>query len=113
RPRRRCGDRDAPSLGFWARIHGRSSVVDLAEFVDSTGEIENALRRRRLARVDVGEDSDVAHALDRARAVADHTSDVADHEDTFRSRNESRSRVKLDAPKGEPGARPRLHGRAL
>jgi hypothetical protein len=40
-------------------VHGGCAVVDLADFVDLTGEFENAFGGGRFARVNVGENSDV------------------------------------------------------
>src|SRR6478735_65964 len=44
------------------------AVVHLADLVGAAGVVEDALGRRRLARVDVGHDSDVARALERELA---------------------------------------------
>ena len=53
-------DGDA-ALGFlFHEVHGGGTVVDLADFVDLAGEFENALGGRGLARIDVGENADVA-----------------------------------------------------
>ena len=41
-------------------VDGGGAVVDLAHFVDLAGEFENALGGRRFARIDVGENADVA-----------------------------------------------------
>ena len=40
-----------------------SAIVDLTDFIGDARVIEDALRRRRLARIDVGHDSDVARLL--------------------------------------------------
>ena len=50
-----------PRSGFLLHeVHGGCAVVDLADFVDLAGELENALGGGRLARIDVGENADVA-----------------------------------------------------
>ena len=61
RGRRR--DRDAALLLLRHVVHGRRTVVDLTDLVALAGVVEDALRRRGLARVDVGHDADVAGAL--------------------------------------------------
>ncbi len=55
-------------------VHGRAALVDLADLVGLARVVEDALRRRRLARVDVGHDADVAvvvHVDLAARGLAD------------------------------------------
>ena len=44
-------------------VHDGGALVDLAHLVRTAGEEEDALGRRRLARVDVGHDPDVAGLL--------------------------------------------------
>ena len=58
------GDRDATLLLLRHVVHGRGTVVDLADLVALPGVVEDALRGGRLARVDVGHDADVAGALE-------------------------------------------------
>ena len=53
-------DGDA-ALGFlFHEVHGGGAVVHFTDFVDLAGELENALGGGRLARIDVGENADVA-----------------------------------------------------
>ncbi len=53
-------DGDA-ALGFLLHeVHGGGAVVNLADLVDLAGELENALGGGRFARIDVGENADVA-----------------------------------------------------
>ena len=65
--RRRRGrrDRDAALLLLRHPVHRRGALVDLAHLVGAAGVVEDPLGRRRLARVDVGHDPDVADALER------------------------------------------------
>ena len=64
--RRRGGrDRDAPLLLLGHPVHRRGALVHLAHLVGATGVVEDPLGRRRLARVDVGHDPDVADAVER------------------------------------------------
>jgi hypothetical protein len=53
-------DRDAALLLLIHEVGGGRAVVHLADLVDLAGELEDALGGRGLARVDVGEDADVA-----------------------------------------------------
>src|ERR1019366_418792 len=63
------GDRD-PALALLLHpVRDGSAVVDLAHLVDGARVEEDALRRRRLAGVDVGRDPDVAGPLQRERPV--------------------------------------------
>jgi hypothetical protein len=41
-------------------VHRRGAIVDFADLMGLTGVVENTLRRRRLAGVDVRGDADVA-----------------------------------------------------
>ena len=66
-PERRRGsrrDRDAALLLLRHPVHRRGALVHLAHLVGATGVVEDPLGRRRLARVDVGHDPDVADALE-------------------------------------------------
>jgi len=58
-----CGglDRDAVLLLLDHEVRRRVCVVDVAGVVDLAGVEEDAFRRRRLARVDVGYDSYVPY----------------------------------------------------
>src|SRR3954465_14110614 len=53
------GDRDPTLLLLLHPVHDGSALVDLAHLVGAAGVVEDALGRRRLARIDVGHDSDV------------------------------------------------------
>jgi len=53
-------DRDAALLLLRHPVHDRGALVNLPHLVGPTGVIEDALGRGRLARIDVGHDSDVA-----------------------------------------------------
>ena len=53
-------DRDAALLLLLHPVHGGSAVVDLTDLVGDAGVEEDPLGGRRLARVDVGHDPDVA-----------------------------------------------------
>src|ERR1019366_3398886 len=64
--RRRGGrDRDAAFLLLFHPIHGGGAVMHFADLMGFPGIKENALRRRRLARIDVGHDAEVTVILDR------------------------------------------------
>jgi len=65
RRRRRRRDRDAALLLLRHPVHRRGALVHLAELVGAAGVVEDPLGRRRLARVDVGHDPDVADAVER------------------------------------------------
>ena len=69
--RRRRGrrDRDPALLLLRHPVHDRCALVDLAHLVGAAGVVEDPLGRRRLARVDVGHDPDVADALERRRCL--------------------------------------------
>ena len=62
--RRGRRDRDAALLLLDHVVHGRGALVDLADLVVDARVVEDALGRRRLARVDVGHDADVARSLE-------------------------------------------------
>ena len=66
--RRGRRDGDAALLLLDHVVHGRGALVDLADLVVHARVVENALGRRRLARIDVGHDSDVARLLERVFA---------------------------------------------
>src|SRR5438132_11902271 len=55
-----AGDGDAPLLLLDHPVHGGGAFVDLTDFVVFARVVEDPLRRRGLARVDVGHDPDVA-----------------------------------------------------
>ena len=57
-------DRDAALLLLLHPVHRRGALVDLAHLVGAAGVVQDALGRRRLARVDVGHDPDVAGLLE-------------------------------------------------
>jgi hypothetical protein len=57
-------DRDAALLLLLHPVHRRGALVDLADLVGAPRVIEDALGRRRLARVDVGHDPDVPGLLE-------------------------------------------------
>ena len=65
RRRRRGRDRDAALLLLRHPVHRRGALVHLAHLVGAAGVVEDALGRRRLARVDVGHDPDVPDAVER------------------------------------------------
>ena len=69
--RRGGGDRDAAFLLLFHPVHGRGAVMHFADFMRLAGIIENPLRRRRLARIDVGHDAEVPVILDRMAAGHD------------------------------------------
>ena len=64
RGRRSRGDGDAALLLLRHPVHHGGALVDLAHLVGAAGVVEDPLGRRGLARVDVGHDPDVAHALE-------------------------------------------------
>src|SRR6266511_496248 len=67
-PESRCGrggDRDAALLLLGHPVHDGGALVHLAHLVRATGVVEDPLGRRRLPRVDVGHDPDVADAVER------------------------------------------------
>ena len=64
-PETRCRrglDGNAPFLLLVHEVRGRRSIVNLANLMDLAGELEDALSCGRLARVHVGEDSDISVA---------------------------------------------------
>ena len=63
RRRRRRRDRDAALLLLRHPVHRRGALVHLAQLVGAAGVVEDPLRRRRLAGVDVRHDPDVADAV--------------------------------------------------
>ena len=63
--RRGGRDRDAALLLLRHPVHRRRALVDLAHLVGAAGVIEDALGRRRLARINVGHDPDVPGLLER------------------------------------------------
>ena len=65
---RRGRDGDAPLLLLGHPVHRRRAVMDLAGLVDLLGVEEDPFSNCRLARVDVGDDADVAIAIERMRA---------------------------------------------
>src|SRR2546430_205806 len=67
--RRRRRDRDAALLLLWHPVHRRGALVDLADLVDLLGVEEDPLGHGRLPRIDVGDDPDVPHALERVLAL--------------------------------------------
>ena len=71
--RRRRGrrDRDAAFLLLFHPIHGGRAVMDLANLMRFAGIIEDPLRCRRLARVDMGHDPEIPVILDRMAAGHD------------------------------------------
>ncbi len=62
---RRRGDGDAALLLLLHPVHHRRALVHLTDLVGLAGVVEDALGRRRLARVDVGHDADVARSVER------------------------------------------------
>src|SRR6185437_16602722 len=46
-------------------IHGGGALMDLAHFMDTAGEEQNAFGRSGLTSIDMGDDSDVASPLER------------------------------------------------
>ncbi len=65
RRRRRRRDRDPALLLLDHPVHDRGALVHLAHLVGAARVVEDPLRRRGLARVDVGHDPDVAHVVER------------------------------------------------
>ena len=65
RGRRSGRDRDPALLLLGHPVHRRGALVHLAQLVGDAGVVEDPLGRRRLARVDVGHDPDVADAVER------------------------------------------------
>ena len=61
-------DRDAALLLLLHPVHGRGALVHLAHLVGLAGVVEDALGRRRLARIDVGHDPDVSGLFERELA---------------------------------------------
>ena len=57
-------DRDAALLLLLHPVHRGGALVDLTDLVGLAGVVEDPLGGRRLARVDVGHDADVAGALE-------------------------------------------------
>ena len=64
RRRRSRRDRDAALLLLRHPVHRRRALVHLAHLVGPPSVVEDALRRRGLARVDVRRDPDVADAIE-------------------------------------------------
>src|ERR1035437_2478554 len=62
-------DGDAAFAFLLHPVRDRVAIVHVADFVDEAGVKEDALGRRRLARVNVRRDADVARALQRVFAV--------------------------------------------
>ena len=60
--RRGGRDRDAALALLLHPVHRRRAFVHFADPVDVAGVKEDALGRRRLARVDVGDDPDIARS---------------------------------------------------
>ncbi len=65
RRRRSRRDGDPALLLLDHPVHDRGALVDLAHLVRAARVVEDPLRRRGLARVDVGHDPDVAHVVER------------------------------------------------
>ena len=61
--RRRTCNRNAARLFLRQKIHRRLTVVDFADFVNFFRIIEDTLRRRRFARVDVRHNSDISYFI--------------------------------------------------
>src|SRR2546425_7322644 len=61
--RRGRRDRDAALLLLHHPVHRRGAFVNLADLVRPAGVVQDPLGRRRLARVDMGHDADVARLL--------------------------------------------------
>ena len=57
-------DGDAALLLLDHVVHGRGALVHLADLVVDAGVVEDALGHRRLARIDVGHDPDVARSFE-------------------------------------------------
>ena len=80
RGRRGRRDRDAALLLLRHPVHRRGALVDLAHLVGAARVVEDALRRRGLARVDVGHDPDVADAVERDAAVCGGTASCSPYQ---------------------------------
>jgi hypothetical protein len=59
--RRGRSNRDASLLLFLHKIHNRGSVMNFADFMGLSAEIQNAFCHRRLARIDVSHDADISN----------------------------------------------------
>ena len=68
------GDGDAPLLFLFHPVHGGGAVVHLTDLVAHTGVVEDALRGRRLAGIDVRHDADVADLVQVSQHVLCHSS---------------------------------------
>ncbi len=77
RGRRSRRDRDAALLLLRHPVHRRRAVVHLADLVGAAGVVEDPLGRRRLARVDVGHDSDVADAVEADGLLCDFGAQIS------------------------------------
>ena len=64
RCRARRADGDAAFLLLWHEVHGSSAVMNLAHAVYLVAVEENALGQRRFARINMGNDADVADGWD-------------------------------------------------
>jgi hypothetical protein len=63
----RRGNSD-PSFAFvYSEIHDGLTIMDLSNFMGSSGVEEEALRCRRLACIDVGNNANVSHSLERCQ----------------------------------------------
>jgi hypothetical protein len=69
RGRRGRRDRDAALLLLRHPVHRGGTLVDLAHLVGAARVVEDALRRRGLARIDVGHDPDVPDTVERDRLL--------------------------------------------
>ena len=58
------GDRDAALLLLLHPVHDGRALMDLTHLVGAARVVEDSLGRRRLARIDVGHDPDVADLLE-------------------------------------------------
>ena len=58
-------NRDTALLFLFHPVHRRRAFVHFADFVRATGVVQHAFRRRRLTRIDVGHDTDVAVLVQR------------------------------------------------
>ena len=67
--RRRGGDGDTTLAFLLHPVGDRGAFMHFADLVDRAGVEKNALRERRLARIDVGGNADVARALHRVRTL--------------------------------------------
>ena len=62
-PRTFChgrSNRDAPLLLFLHKVHNRSSIMNFADFMGLSAEVQNAFCHRCLAGVNVGHDTDIS-----------------------------------------------------